>query len=396
MNAIRFIHAADIHLDTKFSALPPGLGDRRRAGLRERFTELLDRGVAAEVDFALLAGDLFEHEHVTPDTASYLAQALEEFGRPVFIAPGNHDPLLTGSPYLTRSWPANVWIFRERAARAIEDLGVVVHGFGHTTLTPEHNPFHDWTAPRDGRVHLLVGHGSDLDRVPPGKRTWGPFRKGDLVGRGFAYVALGHYHRAYEVAPEDPETRIWYPGSLEARGFDEEGEHGCLFGAIDDDGVAVERWILDRVRYGTWALDCREIDNSTALAERAAEALALDDDEGRAWIARLRLIGERHPDLAMRPEALAEALRARVPALMHLSVRDETLASFDLEGIRREERTTRALFLRAIEERLAAAGQASEEASGDASGDASDDRALLAGARDAGLRALAGRRPLEL
>jgi len=142
---IRFIHTSDVHLDTSFagSGLPSKIGHRKREAIRGTFRRILDDAKRESVDFILIAGDLFEHDRITPDTTAFLNQQFDNL-RPirVFIAPGNHDPYLAGSPYCQESWPENVHIFREEKFRAVElpDLGVriTIFGFNRTHLAEHH------------------------------------------------------------------------------------------------------------------------------------------------------------------------------------------------------------------------------------------------------------------
>ena len=125
---VKLLHAADLHLDSAFSALPPEKAAQRRAEQRlvlERLTALSE-GCAA----VLLAGDLFDSARVYRDTLEALRAALAACRCPVFIAPGNHDALLPGSPYLENGWPENVHIFKSDALEAVElpELNCVVHG----------------------------------------------------------------------------------------------------------------------------------------------------------------------------------------------------------------------------------------------------------------------------
>ncbi len=101
MRPVRFIHTSDIHLDTSFSgaALPSRLGDRKREAVRGTFRRILEEAARLPADFVLVAGDLFEHDRVTADTVEFLKQQFAALGEiRVFIAPGNHDPYLRGSP----------------------------------------------------------------------------------------------------------------------------------------------------------------------------------------------------------------------------------------------------------------------------------------------------------
>ena len=116
MRPVRFIHTSDVHLDTSFSGsgFPSRLGDRKREAIRGTFRRIMEDARSCNVDFVLIAGDLFELERITPDTFEFLKQQFENLGGiRVFISPGNHDPCAQGSPYREESWPANVHIFAE-------------------------------------------------------------------------------------------------------------------------------------------------------------------------------------------------------------------------------------------------------------------------------------------
>jgi len=94
MQRVHFIHTSDVHLDTSFagSGFPSHLGDRKREAMRATFRFILEDARRRLVDLVLIAGDLFEHDRVSPDTVEFLKQQFENLGSIlVFIAPGNHD-----------------------------------------------------------------------------------------------------------------------------------------------------------------------------------------------------------------------------------------------------------------------------------------------------------------
>src|SRR5688572_8282950 len=70
LQGIRFIHTSDVHLDTSFagSGFPSHLGDRKREAVRATFRSILEDALRRPVDLVLIAGDLFEHDRVSPDT----------------------------------------------------------------------------------------------------------------------------------------------------------------------------------------------------------------------------------------------------------------------------------------------------------------------------------------
>ena len=106
---IKILHAADLHLDSAFSALSPKQAAERRREQRLALGRL--REACADCDLLLLAGDLFDSAHIYRDTLDALKALFSALNAQIFIAPGNHDYLAPGSPYLTENWGENVHIF---------------------------------------------------------------------------------------------------------------------------------------------------------------------------------------------------------------------------------------------------------------------------------------------
>ena len=216
---VKLLHAADLHLDSAFSALPPEKAVQRRAEQRlvlERLTALSE-GCAA----VLLAGDLFDSARVYRDTLEALRAALAACRCPVFIAPGNHDALLPGSPYLENGWPENVHIFRtaEPERISLPELDIYGAGFLRAEMPAMLDGFR---AADPSRLNILVLHGDAENPASP----YDPVSSAALAASGLDYAALGHIHRRGE--RRDGGTLCAWPGCLMGRGFDECGEKGAL------------------------------------------------------------------------------------------------------------------------------------------------------------------------
>ena len=131
---MKLVHTADIHMDASFAglAMPSSFGNRRRQSLRDVFHTIVERAGDWPADALLIAGDLFEHTRVSRDTLSFIVAEFQAIHHvPVFIAPGNHDPYQSDSPYAMESWPDNVHIFTEPAWRchSVLEGRLAVHGF---------------------------------------------------------------------------------------------------------------------------------------------------------------------------------------------------------------------------------------------------------------------------
>ena len=239
MRPVRFIHTSDVHLDTSFSGsgFPSRLGDRKREAIRGTFRRIMEDARIREVDFVLIAGDLFELERITPDTFEFIKQQLAALGSVrVFISPGNHDPCVQGSPYREESWPGNVHIFAEEEFRSIElpEAGVRITGFGFAHHSLEEHHFQKLPILSTGLFNIVLSHGSDVSCVPAGKAKHGPFDVGEIAGKNVHYCALGHYHQQHRIPNSIDGAQVWYCGIPEGRGWDEEGACGYLLGEIRD------------------------------------------------------------------------------------------------------------------------------------------------------------------
>ena len=190
---IKFLHAADLHLDAPFSALSPEQAAARRQEQRALLTDLAEAANAQDCDVVLLAGDLFDSSSASEQTLLALRRALASIHAPVFISPGNHDCLLPGSAYLTESWPENIHIFRTDTIEAVElpEKNLRVYGAGFPArFCPA--LLEGFAAKDDGRTNLMVVHGNPTQPSSP----YNPILPAQIAQSGLSYLALGHIHQA--------------------------------------------------------------------------------------------------------------------------------------------------------------------------------------------------------
>src|SRR5579871_1874042 len=100
------VHCADVHLETTFAELLGGA--RRRAALADAFVRIVDYALAERADALTVGGDLYESQRAGAQTARFLNEQFARFGKPVFIAPGNHDPYAPSALYARADLPPNV------------------------------------------------------------------------------------------------------------------------------------------------------------------------------------------------------------------------------------------------------------------------------------------------
>lgn len=352
MKRVRFIHTSDIHLDTSFAGcgFPSRLGVRKREAIRATFRRILELARQHEAQLVLIAGDLFELDRITPDTEEFLKQQFASLRDiPVFIAPGNHDPFIHGSPYCDEGWPSNVHIFREEEFRSIDlpQLGVRVTGFGFTRTHMDDRHFLKLPSLAPDRINLVIAHGSDVASVPAGKNTHGPFRIAEIAGKNVQYCALGHYHQYRQVSNPLDLTQAWYSGIPEGRGWDEEGDCGCILGDIDSAAISAKRLVCNQYPLRTLPVDCEGLGSREQILDAIlSQKGSVFDDR---TILRIRLVGCPDSSLDLSFVEMEERLAGEV---LHVVWDDQTQPALDFDSIA-QERTLRGRFVRIMNERIA-------------------------------------------
>jgi DNA repair protein SbcD/Mre11 len=320
--AFSFIHAADLHLDSPLVGLAEkdeALAAAFRQASRRAFENLIDTAIEDEVDFVVIAGDLFDGDWRNYETGLLFARGmgrLHRAGIAVFKVRGNHDAECIFTRKL--ELPPNVTVFGSRKAESVEldGLGVVLHGRSFAARSCADNLAAAYPPARGGRVNIGVLHTS-LGGYE-GHEPYAPCSTNDLVGRSYHYWALGHVHAANRVATEP--CWIVYPGCLQGRNIRERGPKGAVRVTVRDDGaIEVEDLVLDAAR---WAAVTVPLDGAASMPDalarvRAAVQPEADRAERRPLAVRIRLEGATplHGRLALDREALTADIRAALFAV---------------------------------------------------------------------------------
>lgn len=314
---LTIVHAADVHLETVFADARGG--GRRRAALADAFVRIVDLAIARNADVLTIGGDLFEAPRARPQTARLIYEQFARFGKPVYVAPGNHDAYTSHSLYARDDKPSNVRVFSEAAWTAFPLTDdVTLYGFGHTPAEPG-RPFARARFERPG-VRVALVHGSDEDRCPPGKRATAPLTTAEIVAAGATLTLCGHYHGGY-VVEEAGSPVLAYPGSPEPIRFGERGAHGALVVTLSAQRVRVEPVALARTRL----VECTvRVDGAaTERAVIAAIESALEGFRGNDYV-RVRLQGTVQAGTRIDRDMLAERCAAPLAAL---DIIDQTVAA---------------------------------------------------------------------
>lgn len=316
----RFVHCADIHLDTPYKSRSPELRRRLAESGRAAWRAVgeLCREVCA--DALIVAGDLFDEERLTLATERRLVADLERLaseGTWILVAHGNHDP--GAGPGARRiAWPGErCHVFADAEPRVVELHDAVgrplarVVGAGHASARETRNLARDFP-PLEGSLPVVgLLHTQVHDALGAGRHeSYAPSTRADFARSGYDYWALGHVHRRQKISDQ---PCVWYPGNLHGRHFNEAGAKGALVVEIEPGQPArVEFRALAGVRFERLAIAVDGLADAGALALRvreAFEALTTRSDvlPGQDWLLRLVLSGQSAlaPELSD-PERLAE------------------------------------------------------------------------------------------
>ena len=275
---MRFIHAADIHLDSPLSGLaayPDAPAAQLRNATRDAFCELVNRAIEEQVDFMVIAGDLYDGSWRDHNTGIFFCREmgrLRRAGIAVFVLFGNHD----AESEMTRKLelPDNVRCFATQKPQTftLDTLGVVLHGqsFRHKETTD--NLAAAYPPPVAGYYNIGVLHTALEGHTA--HANYAPCSRAELHARGYQYWALGHVH---EFAQWDGPSIIVFPGNLQGRHIRETGRRGAVLVEVDGRGhTTVERIFIDVLRWETLridAADCASLLDVARSIGRALEAL---------------------------------------------------------------------------------------------------------------------------
>jgi len=221
-----FLHAADPHLGLRVTRFEPEHADKIRDARFRALEKVLSVAADRGADFILIAGDLFDDASVDAITARRAFDLLSEGSQcPVFVLPGNHDPLLPGSVWDRQPWNrADAGVVRVlRSSEPVSAPGgatiLPCPVFRKTSLDDPTASIPEPEASAQGTtVRIGVAHGSVKDRatLPPDDHLISP----DAVQvHHLDYLALGHWHSPHEYKDGDGAVRAAYSGVPEPIGF---------------------------------------------------------------------------------------------------------------------------------------------------------------------------------
>ncbi|MDG4892657.1 DNA repair exonuclease [Mesorhizobium sp. WSM4976] len=316
--AFRFVHTADIHLDSPLRSLAlrnPDLAELVGDASRQAFISIVDLCLAERVDALVIAGDLYDGDQTSMKTARFLAAQmarLHQAGIRVLKIRGNHDALSRISKQLV--FPDTVTIFTGRPQSiplTAGGLDVMFHGLSFANPKAPESLLPKYPAAREGAFNIGIMHTSLAGS--PGHDVYAPCSVADLHGHGFDYWALGHIH-VRQVHP-GASTAVM-PGMPQGRDINEAGQKSVTLVTIHDDrSIEIEERLTSVAQFERLSVDVTgtmEWSDAVARVRSSLETLRASIPSRHA-VVRLALTGSSALSWAMirdKDLLLAEAEQA--------------------------------------------------------------------------------------
>jgi DNA repair exonuclease SbcCD nuclease subunit len=362
MATFRFLHCADLHLDSPLRGLeadPDSPVEKIRGATREALKNLIDYAIEQQIDFVVAAGDLYDGDWQDWGTGHFLIgqiARLSNAGIPFIAIRGNHD----AESVITRRLRmpgdnARMLDHRKPETWRLPNVPVSIHGQSFATKAVTENIARAYPRPDPDRFNIGLLHSSVGERE--GHDTYASCPVEQLRDHGYEYWALGHIHKG-EVLSRDP--WIVFPGNIQGRHINETGPKGASLVTVTDGAVVgVAPVCFDVVR---WARISIALGNETgeemALAQiRAALAEAYQQASGRLLAVRIALSGAclahdsfaRNPG-AVREKIIGEALAVAGPGMIWVETVEVDTKPMNRADAQAERSDAIGQLVRAIEE----------------------------------------------
>lgn len=354
-NTVRILHTADLHLGCEFAFLPQSERAKRKAELVLCFEKIIKICEVNEIDFLLLAGDVFDSNNVDENTVGAFLRGIEKLSATnVICVAGNHDPLTANSPLLRASLPKNLTVIEPNdQCVTFANKGVNIFGksFGSTYMTGAEN---FTLSVDDDKINIMVLHG---DTGTDMSSDYNTITKDYIKNSNMDYVALGHVHEFSGVNTAGS-VRYAYSGCPEPHGFDELGRKGVICANIGK-GVFSFDFVPTAIRrHEEVSVDLGDCTDNMAAADKVLETLKENYGENyRENLYKIILCGQVDESYKVNKD---EILRRISDDVFFAKIKDHTEIKLNLPLIAKEN-TYRGSFVKIMLEKIEAAEAAKKE-----------------------------------
>ena len=298
MSLIKFVHAADLHLDSPFSGIrgiAPEIATTLYQATFGAYDRLINLCIEEGVDALLVAGDVFDGADRSLRAQIKFGEGLKrlaEAGIRSFVCHGNHDPLNGWEAQLAlplgcyRFGPhvERIPVFTEEPDRA------VVYGISYPQREVRDNLIARFGKVESGVFSIGLIHanvGNNADHAP-----YAPCSLNDLANTGIDYWALGHVHTRQILHQAHP--TVIYPGNPQGRHPNERGARGVYLVDVSDSGqVHADFRPVDVVRWDVLQMNIGALETEQALFNAIEEEVVACQSaaDGRSLVVRIVLHG---------------------------------------------------------------------------------------------------------
>lgn len=314
---IKILHMADVHFGRAVSGLSQNLRNIRRQEVRSTFSDAINLAKEENVDAVLIAGDLFDSGDTDKSTINFIKGELLKISHiPVFVSPGNHDPLGSAYKMLMQEEIENLTIFGENVSCVkFPEKQFAVYGIGFNNEVINAPLLKNFKAEDEELVNIGVIHGEMAVNS-----DYNPITEADIGETNMDYIALGHMH-TYSGIKKSKNTSYAYSGNLEGGGFDECGEKGVILGTVSKGNCNLKLHRLCKRVYHTVEIDVTETKTLQEIIEKVKEKVQNKDD-----LYKIVLTGKR-------PENIPEGVIENEIDVFFAKTKDLTRGSYDLKSI---------------------------------------------------------------
>ncbi|MBE6619630.1 MAG: hypothetical protein E7626_07670 [Ruminococcaceae bacterium] len=352
---IKFVHTADLHLDSPFAMEDAQKAAKRRGELRDTFSRLIDEAKKFGAHFVFIAGDLFDRRNVTKNTLDLAVSLFASYPECKFIiTPGNHDFYSPDSVWEKIDLPENAYVFKTPEIEKItfENVGddcekVNVFGYAFTSQSFEYSPLSGESDLCDtsDTINILCAHADIYTKSSANC----PITTAQIAASGFDYVALGHVHNGGEIFKAGS-TYYGYSGSLEGLSFHDCGERGAIFNTLEKKNgeltLSSEFVSLASRIYAVEKVNVTGAVNGEEIKEKVVGAISKLAYGDRVLL-RVIVSGDVSPEAKLDARAIREAL----PDIFFIEIVNDTSPLFDCEYLA-GDLTVKGAFFRELQDML--------------------------------------------
>ncbi|WP_096201490.1 metallophosphoesterase family protein [Bacillus sp. FJAT-45350] len=344
MKSIKFIHTADLHLDSPFKGLrylPDRIHSQVQESTFESFTRIVSYAIKEKVDFVLIAGDIYDGQDRSLKAQARFKKELVRLEREnikVYIIHGNHDHL--SGNWVPIEWPSNVVFFSDdvECKRFEKDNGAIVHiyGFSYPTREVLERRVKQYEKVDEADFHIGMLHGQAEGNTE--HASYAPFTVKELVEKGFNYWALGHIHQFQKLS-----SSILYPGNIQGRNKKEIGDKGCILAELTSYDLKTTFFPTAKIIWDEIEVDLSNLNSLQELMNTAEEKKEEQRRNDNGKIIIIKYFGRNRIHLPQKDELLEilnDGEEYRRDFVWVVDIENKSVTDWNREKLRQEEHVT--------------------------------------------------------